>query len=202
VIAIDPYLLLLLVACLFVLVFGGLGWARREGLSIQFALEVAGLTGLLVGGSWLLGIPLNPFLFVLILYVVTMRSRVIVDVANLLASRERYEVAHRLYDLGLAWWPDTTSRLIVQVNQGAAQLRSGQVDAAIDTLQGVLASHDQPRLGLKYEAACHYNLGYAYEKKGDEVRAVGEYNQAIDTLPGSVYAQAAEAVLKRRRKQG
>lgn len=201
-IAIDPYLLLLLVACLFVLVFGGLGWARREGLSIQFALEVAGLTGLLVGGSWLLGIPLNPFLFVLILYVVTMRSRVIVDVANLLASRERYEVAHRLYDLGLAWWPDTTSRLIVQVNQGAAQLRSGQVDAAIDTLQGVLASHDQPRLGLKYEAACHYNLGYAYEKKGDEVRAVGEYNQAIDTLPGSVYAQAAEAVLKRRRKQG
>lgn len=200
--AIDPYLLLLLIACLFFLIFGGLSWVRREGLSIQFALEVAGLTALLVGGSWLLGILLNPFLFVLILYVVTMRSRLIVDVANLLASRERYEVAHRLYHLGLAWWPDTTSRLIVQVNQGAAQLRSGQVDAAIDTLQGVLTSHDQPRLGLKYEAACHYNLGYAFEKKGDEGRAVGEYNQAIDTLPGSVYAQAAEAVLKRRRKQG
>jgi tetratricopeptide (TPR) repeat protein len=198
VIAIDPYLLLLLVACLFVLVFGGLGWLRREGLAIQFALEAAGLTALLVGGSWLLGTPLSPILFLLLLYLVTMRSRLIVDVANLLASRERYEPAHRLYRLGLTWWPDATSRFIVLVNQGAAQLRSGQVDAAIDTLQGVLDSDDRPRLGLKYEAACHYNLGYAYERKGDESRAVGEYNQAIDVMPGSVYARAAEAALKRR----
>jgi tetratricopeptide (TPR) repeat protein len=186
---------------LYVLVFGGLGWVRREGLSIQFALETAGLTALLVGGSWLVGIPLSPFLFLLVLYLITMRSRLIVDLANLLASRERYEPAHRLYGLGLAWWPDAASRLIVQVNQGAAYLRSGELDAAIDILQGVLDSANRPRLGLKYEAACHYNLGYAYEKKGDEGRAVVEYNQAIDVMPGSVYAQAAKVALKRRGRQ-
>lgn len=200
-IVIDPYLLLLLVACLFVLVFGGLGWLRREGLSIQFALEVAGLTALLVGGSWLLGIPLNPFLFLILLYLITMRSRLIVDLANLLATRERYGAAQRLYELGLAWWPDAASRVIVLVNQGAAQLRSGQVDAAIDTLEGILSSDDEPRMGLKYEAACHYNLAYAYEQKGEASKAASQYNEAIDTLPGSVYAQAAEAALKRRKKR-
>jgi tetratricopeptide (TPR) repeat protein len=202
VIAIDPYLLLLLVACLFVLVFGGLGWLRREGLSIQFALEAAGLTALLVGGSWLLGVPLSPFLFLILLYVVTMRSRLVVDLANLFATRERYDIAQRLYHLGLAWWPDAPSRFIVLVNQGAAYLRSGQLDAAIDTLQAVLNSKYRPQLGLKYEAACHYNLGYAYERKGDEGQAVREYNEAIEAMPGSVYGQAAEAALKRRGRRG
>jgi len=201
VMAIDPYLLLLLVACLFALVFGGLGWVRREGLSIQFALEVAGLTALLVGGSWLVGIQLSPFVFLFVLYVITMRSRLVVDAANLLANRGRYEMAHRLYRLGLAWWPDATSRVIVQVNQGAAQLRSGQVDAAIAILQGVLNSDGQPQLGLKYEAACRYNLGYAYERAGEEVRAIAQYHEAIELLPGSLYAKAAQAALKRRQNK-
>jgi tetratricopeptide (TPR) repeat protein len=196
---IDPYLLLLLIACLYALVFGGLGWLRREGLSIQFALEVLGLTALLVGGSWLLGMPLSPFLFLILLYVVTMRSRLIVDLANLLASRERYGPAFRLYELGLAWWPDGASRLIVLVNQGAAYLRSGQVDTAIEVLESVLAGDQEPRLGLKYEAACHYNLGYAYEKSGDSSQAAAQYNETIEAMPGSVYAQAAEAALKRRK---
>lgn len=198
----DPYLLLLLVACLFALVFGGLGWVRREGLSIQFALETAGLTALFLGGSWLLGIQLSPFLFLLILYAVTMRSRLIVDLANLFASRDRYDTAQQLYRLGLAWWPDAASRLIVLVNQGAAYLRSGQIDAAIQIFEGILTGEEKSRLGVKYEAACHYNLGYAYEKTGDQSEAVREYNETIEVLPGSVYAQAAEAALKRRGKQG
>lgn len=200
-IAIDPYLLLLLVAFLYVLVFGGLGWVRREGLSIQLALEVLGLTVLLVGGSWLLGIELSPFLFLLLLYLVTMRSRLVVDLANLFATRGRYDAAFRLYNLGLAWWPDTTSRFIVLVNRGTAQLRSGKTAEAIETIERVLADEQRSRLGLKYEAACHYNLGYAYEQKAEENRAVSHYNEAIDVLPGSVYAQAAAAALKRRRKQ-
>jgi tetratricopeptide (TPR) repeat protein len=199
VLTIDPYLLLLLIASLFILVFGGLSYLRREGLSVQFALEVAALTAVLVGGSWLLHIQLSPYLFLILLYLVTMRSRLVVDVANLLAGRDHYEAAFALYRLGLAWWPDAASRLIVLTNRGAAELRSGQVDAAIETFTQVLDVEEQPRLGLKYEAACRYNLGYAYELKEEMSQAATQYHEVIDLLPGSAYAQAAQAGLKRRR---
>jgi tetratricopeptide (TPR) repeat protein len=197
----DPTLLLLLVACLYILVFGGLGFARREGLSIQFALEAAGVTALLVGATWLLGIPLNPFLFLAVLYLVTMRSRLTVDLANFLVRRGQRDLAFRLYQLSLAWWPDAPSRLIVQTNIGAAQVYTGQLDAAIETLEGVLTIEERPRLGLKYEAACHYNLAYAYEKKGEDAKAIAQYNEAIDAFPGSVYAKAAQAAMNRRKNQ-
>jgi tetratricopeptide (TPR) repeat protein len=197
----DPTFLLLLVACLFVLVFGGLGFIRREGLSVQFALEAVALTVLLVGGTWLLTIQLNPFLFLALLYLITMRSRLTVDVANFLVRRGQHDLAFRLYRLSLSWWPDAPSRLIVLTNRGAAEIRSGQVDTAIKTLEGVLEMERRARLGLKYEAACHYNLGYAYEKKGQDAKAVSQYNEAIDVLPGSLYAEAAQAALKRRKKK-
>lgn len=198
----DPTLLSLLVACLFVLVFGSLGYFRREGLSVQFALEVAVLTLLLVGGGWLLNIPISPFLFLLILYLVTMRSRLIVDLANFLARRKQTELAFKLYRLGLAWWPDAASRLIVLTNKGAAEVYSGQYDAAIETLQNALKEEERPRLGLKYEAACHYNLGFAYEQKGEDAKAIAQYHETIELLPGSFWAQAAQASLKRRQKKG
>jgi tetratricopeptide (TPR) repeat protein len=197
----DPYLLLLLLACLFALTFGGLGFMRREGLSAQFALETAGLTAILVGGSWLVGTPMNPLLFLVLLYLVTMRSRWIVEVANLLAKRKSYGLAFRLYDLSLALWPDAATGLIVLTNKGAAQVHSGQIKAAIATLEGVLEEETSHRLGLKYEAACRYNLAYAYELDGQDAKATIEYNEAIEVLPGSVYAKAAQASLKRRKKQ-
>jgi tetratricopeptide (TPR) repeat protein len=200
-IGLDPYLLLLLVASLFILVFGLLGFIRREGLSIQFVLEATLLTAILVGGSWLLGIQLNPFLFLIVLYLVTMRSRLIVDLANLLVQRRRPALAFRLYDLGIAWWPDTASRLIVQANRGAAELHTGQVKEAISTLEQVLSGQEHPQLGLKYEAACRYNLGYAYEKAGQDRQAVAQYQETIELLPGSLYAKAAQAALKRRKRR-
>lgn len=199
--SLDPTLLLLLVSCLFILVFGGLGYLRREGLSIQFALEATGLTILLVGGAWMIGAQLSPFLLLIVLYLVTMRSRLTVEVANMLAKRKQYDLAFKLYQLSLAWWPDAASKLIVLTNRGAAELYSGQIDPAIQTLEDVLRIDERPRLGLKYEAACHYNLGYAYEKKGEDARAAAQYNEAIDVLPGSVYAQAAQAALKRRKQK-
>jgi tetratricopeptide (TPR) repeat protein len=182
--------------------FGGLGYIRREGLSVQFALETLLLTVLLVGGSWLLNIRLSPIILLVILYLVTMRSRLVVDIANMLVRRKQYDLAFKLYRLSLAWWPDAAARLIVLTNQGAAQLYSGQVDASIATLESVLEIEKRPRLGLKYEAACQYNLGYAYEQKGVDAKAVIHYNEAIDVLPGSVYGQAAQAALKRRKNRG
>jgi tetratricopeptide (TPR) repeat protein len=201
VLTLDPYLLLVLIACLFILVFGGLCVLRRQGLSAQFALESVALTVLLVGGSWLLRVPLSPFVFLILLYLVTMRSRLMVDLANLFAARRNYGLAFRLYRLSLAWWPDDAARLIVLTNRGAAQVHSGQIDAAIQTLEGVLDVEERPRLGLRYEAACRYNLGFAYEQKGESAKSVQQYNQVIDLLPGSTYAQGAQAALKRRKKK-
>lgn len=196
---IDPNLLNLAIGCLFTLVFGGLGYLRREGLSVQFALEAVGLTGVLVGGSGLLGMPIHPVFLLVILYLITMRSRLIADLANLLAKRGNYKLAFRLYRLGQAWWPDDASRLVVQANKGAAQLHSGKVEQAISTLEGVLKGEKRDRLGIKYEAACHYNLGYAYERSGRDAEAVAEYNEAIDVMPGSLYGRAAAAALRRRK---
>jgi tetratricopeptide (TPR) repeat protein len=199
---VDSYLLLLLIASLYILAFGLLGFVRREGLSAQFALEGAVLTAVLVGGSWLLGSPLNPFVFLILLYLVTMRSRIAVDAANFLMRRKYQKSAFRIYELALAWWPDAGSRLIILANQGAAQLHTGKVKAAIETLEGALAEDERPRLGPKYEAACHYNLGYAYEQVGEESKAIAQYNEAVDLLPGSLYARAAEAAIKRRKQKG
>lgn len=198
---VDPYLLLLLIGSLYILVFGGIGLLRREGLSAQFALEAAVFTAIVTGASWLLQVQLSPFIFLIVLYLVTLRSRLTVDVANMLVRRGRYDLAFRLYDLSLAWWPDPASRLVVLINRGAAELQRGQVEAAIDTLESVLKTESQVRLGLKYEAACRYNLAWAYEKNGQDAKAVAQYNEAIDVLPGSVYAQAAEAALTRRKRE-
>jgi tetratricopeptide (TPR) repeat protein len=198
---VDPVLLLLLIGSLYIVVFGGLSLVRREGLSIQFALEALALTALMVGGSWLLQIQLSPFLFLIVLYLVTMRSRLAVDVANLLVRRGNYDLAFRLYNLALAWWPDPASRLIVLTNRGAAELKSGQVETAIGTLESVLDMESRSRLGLKYEAACRYNLAYAYEQSGQDAKAVAQYNEAVDVLPGSLYSQAAQAALARRKKK-
>jgi tetratricopeptide (TPR) repeat protein len=198
----DPTLLLLLVGFMYVVVFGGLSFMRREGLSGKFALEAIVLIVVMVGGARLAGETLSPFLFLVLLYLITMRSRLIVDVANLLAKRGDYAAAMRLYGVGLAWWPDITARLIVLANRGAAELRSGRVPQAIETLQYVLSAENLPRLGLKYEAATRYNLGLAYESAGQWASASAQYNEALDLLPTSPYARAAAAALKRHKQRG
>jgi tetratricopeptide (TPR) repeat protein len=199
--SLDPYLLLLLIGSLYIVVFGGLALLRREGLSTQFALESVALVVIMVGGAWLLQIQLSPFVFLIVLYLVTMRCRLAVEVANLLVGRGNYNLAFRLYGFALALWPDPASRLIVLTNRGAAELRSGQTEKAIHTLEGVLEAESRPALGLKYEAACRYNLAYAYEKTSRDAEAVAQYNEAIDVLPGSLYAQAAQAALERRKRE-
>jgi tetratricopeptide (TPR) repeat protein len=196
----HPSLLSLLTACLYVVVFGALSLFRREGLSIQFAFEALGVTVVFVGIPWLFGIALSPILFLALLYLVTMRSRLLVDAANFFARRRRTDIAFRLYGLALAWWPDHASRLVVLCNRGAAEVLSGRLDAAIQTLEGVLGEEQQSRLGFKYEAVSHYNLGLAYERSGHQAQAVREYNEVLDLSPGSPFGQAAQAALNRRKE--
>ncbi|MGC8827073.1 MAG: tetratricopeptide repeat protein [Anaerolineae bacterium] len=200
-ITVNPTILLLLLACLYVVVFGGLSFARREGLSGQFVLESALVTAVLVGGTWLAGVQLSPFLFLALLYLVTMRSRLIVDLANIFAQRYNFDYAFKLYQLGLSWWPDAASRLIVLANRGAAELLCGKVETAVETLEQVLDAQKRPHLGIKYEAACRYNLGVAYERIGNSAKAREQFNEVLELFPGSPYARAASRALERQREK-
>jgi hypothetical protein len=58
--------------------------------------------------------------FLLVVYLLTMRVRLIVDVGNLSAQRGSFSQADRLYALALRLWPDSAGRLVVQVNQGVS----------------------------------------------------------------------------------
>ena len=139
---------------------------------------------------------------IILLYLVTVRARLLTDLANLLFKRQGYAVAERWYRLALRLFPERTSRLVVLVNWGIARLRIGDAQAAIATFEDVLVlSSDKSSLGHKYEAACRCNLSVAYRKVGEDVKALLEFNRVIDLFPASVYSQAAERALKTKREQ-
>jgi tetratricopeptide (TPR) repeat protein len=197
----NPYLLTLLVALLFILVFGGLPILRKERPSLQLAVEVFVLTGLNIGASLLTGLRLEPILFLILLYVIVMRCRLLIDVGNLLSSRGRHQPALSVYRLALQLAPDFPVHLTALISYGAVLVRVGALEEAVRILEGVLEKGEE-HLQLKHESACHYNLGVAYMRMGRESRAVREFNQAIDAWPLSPYAQYAQAALDRRQSTG
>lgn len=190
--------LLLLVGLLYIVLFGGLSLLRREGLSSQFALEALIITGIATGLAVLTGFSIHPVLFLLVVYLVTMRTRVLVDLGNLFARRGDFGLADTIYNLASRLWPDRTSRLILQVNQATACLQQGRHDEAIASFQDILKSSEHGYLGVKYEAAVHFNLGVAYRRKDMETQAVREFNAAIDAWPASEYARQAEIALSKK----
>ncbi len=193
----DSPLVLLLIGLLFIALFGALSFIRRQGLSLRFALEGLAVTALALGARLFL-LPVNPFLFLGVLYLVTMRVRLLVDVGNWLARQGHYERAMGLYDLALRLGPDQTGRQIAQINRGAALLCMGDPEAARRVLQEALG-REEVRIGAQYQAAGHYNLGLACLRSGREAEGVHHLNQAIDILPYSVYGRAAARELERRR---
>jgi tetratricopeptide (TPR) repeat protein len=194
----NPHLLTLLVALLFILVFGGLPILRKERPSLQLAVEVFILTGLNIGASLLTGFRLEPFIFLIFLYVIVMRCRLLIDVGNLLSSRGRHQSALSVYRLALQLAPDFPVHLTALISYGAVLVRVGALEEAIRILEGVLEKAGE-NLQLKHESACHYNLGVAYMRMGRESRAVREFNETIDAWPLSPYAQYAQAALDRRK---
>jgi len=52
---------------------------------------------------------------------------------------------------------------------------------------------------MKYESACRYNLGVAYDRCGEHSKATQQFNEVIDMLPGTPHARAAQAALERRK---
>lgn len=189
-----------MISLFFALIFGGLSLLRHEGLSNQFALEVVILTGLALLLSWGLRVIIHPIFFLIFVYLVSMRARLLVDVANPLSIRNKPQLAESLFRLALRLRPDAAARLIVLINYGVTQLRQGKLKEAIELLEEVLRAKPLGTLGPKYEAACRYNLGLAYLRAGEERKAVREFNEVIDLLPGSLYAVGARTALRKRKE--
>lgn len=192
----HPSLLIALVGSLYILGFGALSIVRRQRLSDRFIFEGLAITaaGLVLT---LVSVPLHPVLFLAIIYLVTMRVRLLVDLGNLFTNRRQYVQALALFRLALRLKPDAVSRQIVLINRGVTQLRMQEPEAAYLTLKETLAD-EEIRQGAKYLAAGYYNLGLASRRTGREAEAIRHFNEAIDALPHSIYAHGARQALKKK----
>lgn len=189
--------IILLVGFLFAVFFGGLTFIRREGLSLRFAIESIAITLIVAALGFFIKIQIEPILFLLLLYILTMRIRILVDLANLLAKRKSFTLADRIFALAPRLWPDRTNGLIIDVNYGTSLLQQGKLDDAIGLFKNILAKAEQGFLGIKYETATHYNLGVAYNRKGLTKLAIQEFETVIEIWPGSIYGRVAEAALRK-----
>jgi tetratricopeptide (TPR) repeat protein len=193
--ALHPSLTILLVGVLYLAAFSGLSLLRRQRPSLRFTVEVAVLTAL--GAALpLLSVRLGPILFLVVIYLLTMRVRLVVDVGNFLTARGRFRQALALFRLALRLGPDSAGRQIVAINRGVTQLRMKEPEAAYLTLKAVLID-EQSRPGARYLAAGFYNLGVACLRVGRRQEAISSFHKAIESLPGSIFAQAAAQALKR-----
>jgi len=194
-------IILMLVGFSYIVLFGAVSLLKREGLSRRFALEALVITLVVSGLTALAGIQTHPVLFLILLYLLTMRVRLLVDLGNIFARRGQFETADRLYHLAANLWPDTTNRLILHVNQGTSLLQQMKLDEAIAVFDNILEQAGHGYLGVKYEAATHYNLGVAYLRKNMDARASIAFNAVIDTWPASEYARRAEVALEKHRRK-
>lgn len=195
----DMPLFLLLEGILFIVVFQGMNLLRQEGFSNRSALEVLVLTVLAAGLAWLTGFVISPILLLAVIYLVSMRTRLLVDLANLFARQNQFAQAELFYTWAERLGPDPAGRGIVALNRAAALLFQGKLEQAGVGFKAILGNARQNHLGNKYQAAAHYNLGVIYRKQGDEAQAHTEFDQIIDLLPVSEYGRMARIAL---RKQG
>jgi len=191
-------LVLLLVGCSYIAIFGGLSLLRREGLPLRLAVEGLAITAVFVGLSLASIFSLHPIFFLLVFYLLAMRVRLLIDVSRLLRNVVRPERLLPLYSLALRLWPDAAGRVLVQIDRGATLLRAGRPREAVAALEDALAHRPGGRFNPRYEAICRYNLGQACRHLGEDTRAYAEYNQVIELLPGTIYAQLAERALHAR----
>jgi len=192
--------LVLLVGLLYILAFGALGLVRREPLSLRFAVESLTFTAFIYAIYAVSGFLMSPIIFLILLYVLTMRAQILVDLGNLAARRRRWDMARGLYRLGERLSVADPSRWAARINTGACFLKEGRLEEAIQVLSPLLENAEKGRLAPKHEAACRYNLGLALMRSGKCAEAVHQLNEVIELLPGSVYAIGASAELKRYRK--
>jgi tetratricopeptide (TPR) repeat protein len=191
----NPAQLILFTGILYVLGFSVLTLLRRQRVPIQFAIEGLIITGIaaVIAATVM---PVDPFLFLIIIYLVTMRVRLLVDLGNWFTSRQKFDRSLALFSLALRLKPDETSNRIVLINRGVTLLRMQRPEEAYTTLKEAL-SDITLRPGAKYLAAGFYNLGLACRRTGREDEAIQHFNEAINKLPNSIYAYGARQALKK-----
>lgn len=197
----NPHLLIVMVGFFFAVVFGGLSLLRREGLSAQFAYEVLGLTVLTAIFAYLTATAVSPILFLAFIYLISMRGRLLTDIASMLSNRGRQRDALNLLRFALQLYPDRSTRMVIQVNMGIVQLRRKNPQSTVEILSSVLKESELGGLGVKYEAACRYNLGVAYKQLENKAQAIREFNEVMVIFPNSIYSQAASTALESLRKK-
>ena len=195
----DPHLIVLIVGLSYAVVYGLMAILRREGVTTQFILESVILTGLVAGGGYFTNSPANPILFLVFLYIFTSRSRLLVDLANMLSNRGRQRDAINILQVALRLYPDKPTRLIILVNMGIVQLRRENPESTRMLMETVLEEAQEGGLGLRHKAACYYNLGLAFQQLGKEGQAVRYFKQATEVFPGSQYGKAAAKAIEDRR---
>jgi tetratricopeptide (TPR) repeat protein len=187
----TPSFLIFLVGLLYVVIFWILSLLRRERLSNQFAYEGLGLTGIGFATVHWGGIAFHPIYFLILIYLITMRARLLVELGNLLAKSGRQSPALALYRLALSLYPDKSSRLIALINVGAAYLHQGKPVLAIHVLENAKA-HISKQLSPKHAAGCCYNLGMAYRRTRRIADALRQFTEVGDIYPMSMFAKLAE----------
>jgi len=198
----NPHLIILTIGIFYTLIFGALSLLRREGLSTQFAIESVVITMMVLGIAWLTNTAVDPLPFLIFIYLVTMRGRLLVDLANALSSRGRQRDAIKILQWAMKLLPDRSTRLVIQVNMGIVQLRRKNPASAQALFEEVLREMEVGGgLGIKYEAACRYNLGKALMGQGKEPEAVRQFNEVMVIYPSSIYSKAAGMALEERRSR-
>jgi tetratricopeptide (TPR) repeat protein len=194
----DMPLFLLLEGILFIVVFQGMNLLRQEGFSGQSALEVLVLSGLAAGLAWATGFIVHPILLLVVIYLVSMRTRLLVDLANLFARQNQFAQAERFYSWAEHLGPDPAGRGIVALNRATALLFQDKLEGARTGFKAILENAKQNRLGNKYQAAAHYNLGVIYRKQGSEAQARSEFDTVMEILPVSEYGRLARMALRKQ----
>jgi len=88
--------------------------------------------------------------------------------------------------MGRTFWPTA----------GVTHLRMREPEAACFTIKGVLL--DKPvKPAARYQAAGFYNFGVAWLRSRRPAEAERYFREAIEVMPGSPYAIAADKALKR-----
>ncbi len=179
----------------YIVIFGFSFWLRREGLPMRFAVEGVALTVLGTLGAFAFG--LSPILFLIVLYLITMRTRILSDIGNFLSNEGHMPEALLLFNAADKLAPDSIGRLIVAINRGVALVRMNRLPEAVNVFQQALesATLDSP---VRHLAAAHYNLGLALMRLGEMDQARQHFLTVLDIAPETMYAIGARTGLRRQ----